>query len=117
MKGPLRIVWGIIGGPSWPEETTEEHLEDALRVASANGGTIFDADGYQLSREDIGAAEHPCCKLAEEIVGSLMVNGQGEMADRLVLKAGHPGPERDLGGWSRSAAIDAVERCLEGSGL
>lgn len=57
-------------------------------------------------------------RLAEEIVGSLMVNGQGEMADRLVLmRRGLPGqPERDLGGWSCSAAIDAVEKCLRGFG-
>jgi hypothetical protein len=57
--------------------------------------------------------------LAEEIVGSLMTTGQGETADRLALMQAPRlpgGSERNLGGWSASAAISAVEQCLKGYG-
>lgn len=54
-------------------------------------------------------------KLAEEIVGTLFVNGQGEHADRLVLTVDGP-TNRDLGGWCCAAAVDAVEKVLRSTG-
>lgn len=52
-------------------------------------------------------------QLAEEIAGSLFVNGAGQHAERLVLTVDGP-PERDLGGWSLTAAVDVIEKALRG---
>ncbi len=51
-------------------------------------------------------------RLAEEVAGALMVNGGGEVADRLVLTK--DGPHRDLGGRCRGSVIDTIEGCLGG---
>jgi len=46
---------------------------------------------------------------AEELAGSLVVNGLGNVAERLVLMAGG----RDLGGWCREAIRDRLALALE----
>ena len=47
--------------------------------------------------------------LAEKVVDALFVNGQGLVADRLVLaKDG-----KDLGGWGRDAAVARLSRVIE----
>lgn len=118
MSGPYRIKWGIFGGPTWDEESTEDHLEDAVRVMHANGGTIFDSKGYQLTREDIeqeiNRQGRPYLKPAEEIVGTLFYGLSGKIGERLEIQ------ERDgrrIGAWTVESAVKAVERALEGSGL
>lgn len=114
MSGPYTIKWGIFGGPSWPESREESNLEDALHFAQANGGTIFDADGNQLTAEDIAAHQHPYRKAAEEIVGTLMMGTSGRLGRALEIQGDHA--ER-IGSWTSESAVVAVERCLEGSGL
>lgn len=114
MSGPYTIKWGIFGGPSWPETRAEDYLEDALQVAQANGGAIFDARGNQLTAEDIEAELHPHRKLAEEIVGSLMAGLGGQIGVGIEI---HDYRGQRSGYWSTRSAIVAVERCLEGSGL
>jgi hypothetical protein len=49
--------------------------------------------------------------LASAIARALFTNGQGEVADRLILTVDGPRP-RDLGGWSEAAAIDQIVRVL-----
>lgn len=44
-------------------------------------------------------------------VDSLFVNGQGHVADRLVLIAG-TSPQQDLGGWCRAAIVDRLMDAL-----
>lgn len=65
-------------------------------------------EGTNMSTEDRTK------QLAEEIAGTLFTNGAGEHAGRLVLMAGYPGPERDLGGWSVKAAVKVIEKCIRG---
>lgn len=50
---------------------------------------------------------------AESIADELFVTGQGEKADRLALmQSNGQYPERYLGGWSKKAATDVIERVL-----
>lgn len=118
MSGPYTIKWGIFGGPSWPESREENDLEDALQVAQTNGGTIFDARGFQLTREEIeeaiGRQGRPYLRAAEEIVDVLMAGTGGRLAWHLEVQDAKG--ER-IGAWIRDSAVVAVERCLEGSGL
>lgn len=114
MSGPYTIQWGIVGGPEWPESRTEDHLDDALAVAAANGGTIFDSNGNQLTAEDIAAHQHPYRRAAEEIVGTLMMGTNGRHGRCLEIWGENS--ER-IGHWTVESAVVAVERALEGSGL
>ena len=56
-------------------------------------------------------------RLAEEIASELFVNGFGERADRLELKAGDlwRDKERSLGGLSFKATVDRIEKIIEAS--
>jgi hypothetical protein len=114
MTGPYTVQWGIIGGPEWPESRTEDHLDDALHVAQANGGTIFNARGNQLTAEDIAAHQHPYRRAAEDVVGTLMAGLNSQHAGRLEL---YTDAGVRCGSWSVESAVKAVEQCLEGSGL
>lgn len=55
-------------------------------------------------------------QLAEEIVGALFGNGQGEQADFMILAVDESVTDRHLGTLGRSAAVDAVEKALRGQG-
>lgn len=50
-------------------------------------------------------------QLADDIIDALFVNGSGEEAQRLVLTVDTP-MRRDLGGWGRLPARDAILRVL-----
>lgn len=49
--------------------------------------------------------------LAESIAARLFTNGNNDRADRLVLELAG---KRDGGGWCERAAVDQIERILEG---
>ena len=52
--------------------------------------------------------------IAEKIVEELFTNGNGDKADRIQLCQKSGGVlERDLGGWCKAAAVDAIVRVLE----
>ena len=52
--------------------------------------------------------------IAEKIVEELFTNGNGDKADRIQLCQKRAGIlERDLGGWCRTAAVEAIVRVLE----
>lgn len=112
-RGPYTISWGILGEGS-QESRREVDLEDALRVADATQGTIFDQDGQQLSREDIDDALHPYRKLAKEIAGTLMHGTGSRLAEWLEVQDHNC---RRIGTWTVESAVKAIELCLEGSGL
>jgi hypothetical protein len=113
MSGRYTVRWGILGEGT-REESDEMDLEDALRVAQANGGTIFDAAGQQLTAEDIQAELHPYRRAAEEIVGTLMHGFAGVTGQTLEIQS-FDGFR--IGSWTVESAVAAIEKCLEGSGL
>lgn len=49
--------------------------------------------------------------MARRVARRLFMNGAREQADRLVLTADGP-PKRDLGGWSKEAAVDQIADVL-----
>lgn len=116
MTGPYAIKWGFCGGgpEGWATERREDHLDEALAVAAANGGTVFDSRGHQLTKEDIAAHQHPYRRAAEEIVGTLMLGVNDQIGERLEIQTYNC---FRLGSWTVESAVVAVERCLEGSGL
>lgn len=97
-----------------------EQVQEAIAAGrSVHFETTCEPEGrvtyYVTVAPVVHAAARPAAPdtrlLAEEIVGSLFVNGQGEQADRLVL-VGAPPLERDLGGWTCEAAVSTVEKAL-----
>lgn len=105
MTGPYTIKWGI--GEISGESREERDIHDAVAVAQANDGIIWNADGFQLSPSDIKALLNPLRALAEEIVGTLFYGLNGEIGMH----------RQRVGSWTVESAVVAVERCLEGSGL
>ena len=52
--------------------------------------------------------------IAEKIVEELFTNGNGDKADRIQLCKKSGGIlERNLGGWCKASAVDAIVRVLE----
>jgi len=107
------VKWGFEGEGS-DEQCEEGDLHDAVDVARANGGVIFDRNGHQLSQTEIEALLHPLRAVAEEIVNKLTMGLNGHQGRNLEIHAPHLGR---VGTWSAESAIVAIEKVLEGSGL